>query len=107
MTRIYDTHRAEYADAQDRAEAEDHDRDAELDGMTLQELCSWMRGPSNSDAPMSVDVGTDHEDRIWSLTAEYQRFGDGVIEARTVFLMDLPRHSAARVVRAIRARACI
>lgn len=106
MSRIYDTHKVEYADAVDRAESEDHDRDPELDGMTLHELCRWMRGPSDSDTPMAVDVGTDHEDRIWSLTAEYQRFG-GVIEARTVFLMDLPRHSAARVVRAIRARACI
>ena len=107
MSRIYDTHRAEYQDAEDRAEAEDHDRAVQTDGMTLQQLCSWMRGPADSDCAQDVHVGTDHDGRTWTLTAEYQRFGDGAIEARTVFLMDLPRHSAARIARVIRARACI
>lgn len=82
------------------------DDEPETSYESLTGVIDLFRGPADSDHAKYVHVGTDHEGRVVAMTVEYDRW-TGPTESYALHLFDVPKHSAARLVRLIRSRACI
>lgn len=80
--------------------------EGETQHLHLTGVIDLFRGPADSDHPTDVHVGTTHDGRVGALTVDYDRW-TGPSESYALHLFDVPKHSAARLVRLIRARACI